>query len=587
MASIWRCRSRVRLRHILSNDPPIILFRHAFSTFFPQGQRKDAYKVALSQQALIWRKRSRILLEAQSKTPAIKSNRVSMLLRAAIWHDINQVSKNMLFADKEQTDGVLRRITDLYDEMTTNGIPIDNKWCQIMITSFGNILTQRSESSEGISYAEMLHFLKLARKMFLQVSTQLIQTTFTNTVLIHGILDLEMKVAMTLVREANENPDYNRNNINEHLHWVTDMANMMAARREISSQGLSPEAEAYQQDLISLSSAKAGTTTINLFILRHDYSRAIDALRQLLKHTANIPKSTNSKGEAQVQHFRRIGQIHTIARGALINVLVVLCRDVRKEGGRFRSLIKEVIKLAHNSIEDGIWDIMRGDHRSRSGLLSRDGKGPSYDFARLCARAISAVSPAYVRDRKAANGGTFPTIPGDERQHCEDFFDLLKVIIDVRSSTVARELAQTLRQTTSDGPLSPLEPIAQPWRRSFRFIFDINRVMSARIVWCLFAPWSRPELRISKNDQMHDEEARVLADEETDLLLKRFDLILNDFMILFGMSEGSWRAAAIALKKTLNLAPSQRGREKAKLMFDEAYEKARKNNFGAIPQQTK
>ncbi|PWN32334.1 uncharacterized protein FA14DRAFT_162493 [Meira miltonrushii] len=583
MASIWRCRSRVRLRHILSIDQPITLFRHPFSSWSPQCQRKALEEKVPPppQPATIWRRRSRLLLEAQSKANHLthEARPDLKLLKAAIWHDIGKNGSERLFADKEQTDRVLARITDLYNEMALKGIAIDNRWCLIMITSFGNILTQRTESAEGISHEEMLHYLRLARKLFLEVSSELTQPRFTNTALIHGILDLEMKVAMTLIREAKENQDVNRSIIiNDHLHWVTDMANIMATR---------PKDELYHQDLISLSSTKAGTTTINLHILRRDYVRAIESLRQLLKHAANIPKSTNVKGEARTLHLRRIEQNHNLARGAIINVLVVLCRDVRKEGGHFRSLIKEVIKIAHDSVEDGLWDIMSGDEQSRSKLSSRNGKGPSFDFARLCVRAINAVSPATTRKRRATEGVMYAMIHGDERQHCEDFFDLMKVIIDIRSATVARELAQTLRQSTSDVPLTDLEPITQPWRRSFRWIFDINREMSARVVWCLFSPWCRNEMRIGMRDRTAYEEAQLLADEETDLFLKRFALVLNDFMILFGMSEGSWRAAAIALGKILNLLPSIEGRKQAKEMFEEAYEKARKNNFGAIPQTKK
>lgn len=588
MATLWRCRSRVRLRHIVSNYTPILHFRHAFSTSFLQYQRISLSRNA-SEHAMIWRKRSRLLLEVRSNKDEITDDERPdlKLLQAAIWHDFYQNTNRTLFSDKEQTDRILGRITDLYDEMTSIGISIDNRWCKIMIATFSSILNKRSRSEEGISYTEMLRFLRFARKMFLQVFSELSQTTYTNTALIHGILDLEMQVASALIREAKSNQEINRNQLNEHLHWVTDMANMMASIRGTISQDLSHAEEVYQQDLISLSSTKAGTTTINLFILQGDHARALKALQVLLKHAANITRSVSTRLKSNTQHLRRIEQNKSIARSALISFLVTLCKDVRKEGNPFRSMITEVVKLAYESVEDGLWDIMRGDHQSRSELHSRMYKGPSYDFARLCVRAINAVSPASTRRRRATDGVKYETLHGDEKQHCEDFFTLLKTVSHIRSSSVARELAQTLRQTTADQPLPSFEPIAQPWRRAFRAMFDINREMSARIVWCLFSQWSRNTMRISKEDQEQDENARLRANEEADVFLKRFAFVLNDFMISFGMSEASWQAAAIALQKTLHLAPCQKCRKEAKIMFEEAYEKARRNNFGAIPQHKK
>jgi tetratricopeptide (TPR) repeat protein len=589
MASIWRCRSRVRLRHIVSNETSI-LFRRTFSFTFPHHRRIYLSEGSSIEQATIWQKRSELLLKAHSINNTIVKDEERpdiKLLKAAIWHDLDQIDTNEnFFADKKQTDRIFRRITYLYDEMTSNGISIDNRWCKIMITTFGSILTRRSRNGDGMPYTEMLQFLQLARKIFLQVSSELDEPLFTNTAIIHSMLDLEMQVAIALIREANDDLDIDRNRINEHLRWVTEMANMMAKRRTTilpKSTFSAAEDEAYQQDLISLSSTKAGTTTINLYLLRNDYARAVEALRKLLKHSANIPKNTKVKRKAKLQHLRRVGQNYTIARGALINVLIVLCKNVRKEGRPVRSLIMEVIKLARTSTEEGLWDTMVGDQQSRSELSSRECEGPSYDFVRLCSRAISAVSPATTKNRRAKDGVRFEMIPGDEKRHQEDFFDLLKIIIDIRSSAVARELVQTLRQTTSDQPISSLEPIANPWRRSFREIFDVNREMSARIVWCLFSSWSRVEMRISKEQQKQDEEARLRTQQETELFLKRLAFILNDFMISFGMSEPSWRAVAIALRKTLHLLPSQEGRKQAMEMFEEAYEKAKSGNFGAIP----
>lgn len=589
MATLWHCLHSVRLRHTFAYNI-YSASRSASKSTFSKAQHLIA-PVNSSDHASIWQKRSKFLVEgprskAFAKVLSDEYRLDLILLRAAIWHDFHSCPPRQLFKHKQDTDQIIKRVIDLYEEMASNQIHVDNRWCNVLIHTLSNIVKQRGNNGESMSYAEISDYLNLARKMFLQISSDLSHLTFINTSLVHGLVNLEMQAAATLRHECDNSSSIDQKSISEHLQWVTDLANMMANKRAKALQEErfdSPNEETYRQDLINLSSTKADITIINLYILRGDLARAVEALRGLLKHAADLTNDKNTKRKAASQHLRRVAQNYTLARSAMINVLVGLCNKVRTEGRNFRFLITEVIQLAQKSVEDGVWDVVLGDDRSRSKLRGQNRQGPSYDLARLCSRAVSAVSPATTKKRRAVDGVKFEMIDGDEWQHCEDFFALLKIIIDLRSSAVAREIVQTLRQTVHDQPLSSLEPIAQPWRKSFRTIFDFNREMSARIIWCSFSPWSRKEKRISKKEQETNQEAQKRAQKETDLFLKRLTFILNDFMIPFGMSEASWQAAATAIRNILHLVPSPTGREHAKVLFEQAYERARKGNFGAIP----
>lgn len=529
----------------------------------------------------IWQRKPLFLVAARVLRPDPKRRLAArpdiLLLKAATRLDntgrkSNQESK---VSSRRETsvNELCTRLEKLHFEMLGLGIAVDNRWAMMLITALARNLAPSKATDEMLTYDHVLHNTKLAHELFFGQLHYMAQPAKGNEALLYSVLDLEINTVTALITYDKQS-HVQEKHILSHLNWIKELTKMLAVREKDATSAdlskLSRQQTASTQQ-IRFSAVKAKYATINLQLLCDDITAAFGTLQSLLECVthANLNRS-GAAYDADPRSLHHHQRLCHLTRSAMINVLTYLCRHVGEGQQQCRKRIMTLLGWAQQSLEAGVWDVLEGDEEAKVTMSRRSKRGPSFDFARLWSRGVSALSPAASRDRRTHGGVSYKHDDRDGR-HGDDFFAVIELLIETHTMAVQREVADGSGQVSGD----PTRPTHQPWLLAFKDIFQDDLTRVSRMIWSLSSQWSRPDAHFSQAKIDSDPKVAAAAAAAAQQYNERLQIIVEKVFVGFHLAPRAWVAASIALKQTLHHVPTRQGRERAQRLFDDLRPQAR------------